>query len=195
MLLEFFNLHSNTIEIQSIWDWLLLLILADFFYYVLHFFQHRFSFFWASHFTHHTIKQINLINGMRLSWMTLASGSILIFTPLVLIGYNPRDVMNSLFIIVFYQFFLHTEFVGQLRWFDRIFNTPSNHRVHHHINSIGKNLGGILIVFDIFFKTYQAETSRSQNAYGVENFQSNNIFKIVFWEWSRLFKNLLKKLL
>jgi hypothetical protein len=32
-----------------------------------------------------------------------------------------------------YQFWVHTEHVGRLGWFDRWFVSPSNHRVHHAI--------------------------------------------------------------
>ena len=33
-----------------------------------------------------------------------------------------------------YQFWVHTEQVGRLGWFDRWFCAPSNHRVHHAVN-------------------------------------------------------------
>jgi alkylglycerol monooxygenase len=33
-----------------------------------------------------------------------------------------------------YQFWVHTEQVGKLGWFDRWFCSPSNHRVHHAVN-------------------------------------------------------------
>ena len=33
-----------------------------------------------------------------------------------------------------YQFWIHTELIGKLGWFDRIFASPSNHRVHHGVN-------------------------------------------------------------
>ncbi|MFD2272234.1 sterol desaturase family protein [Undibacterium arcticum] len=46
-----------------------------------------------------------------------------------------------------YQFWVHTQQIGKLGWFDRIFVSPSNHRVHHAVNDIylDKNYGGILI--------------------------------------------------
>eukprot|EP01031_Cornospumella_fuschlensis_P050275 gene50276-biopygen40340 len=49
-----------------------------------------------------------------------------------------------------YQFWVHTEQVGRLGWFDRWFCSPSNHRVHHAVNdryrtatSAGRHPGGL----------------------------------------------------
>ena len=52
--------------------------------------------------------------------------------------------------------------VGKLPWLDPWLNTPSNHRVHHGAKPIylDKNYGGILIVWDRLFGSYQAEGER-----------------------------------
>jgi alkylglycerol monooxygenase len=56
-------------------------------------------------------------------------------------------------------FWIHTELVGKLGWFDRVFASPSNHRVHHGVNDqyLDKNYGGILILWDRLFGTYEDE--------------------------------------
>ena len=66
-----------------------------------------------------------------------------------------------------YQFWIHTELIGKLGWFDRIFASPSNHRVHHGVNDqyLDKNYGGILIVWDRLFGTYVDEVEKP--VYGV----------------------------
>ena len=66
-----------------------------------------------------------------------------------------------------YQFWIHTELVGKLGWFDRVFASPSNHRVHHGVNDLylDKNYGGILIVWDRLFGTYEDEVEPA--VYGV----------------------------
>lgn len=58
-----------------------------------------------------------------------------------------------------YQFWIHSKLIGKLGFLDKIFNTPSNHRVHHGRNPryLDKNYGGILIIFDRLFGTYQEE--------------------------------------
>ncbi|MGH8821782.1 MAG: lysoplasmalogenase family protein, partial [Rhodoferax sp.] len=61
-----------------------------------------------------------------------------------------------------YQFWVHTEQVPKLGWFDRWFCSPSNHRVHHAVNDpyLDKNYGGILIVWDRLFGSFQIESEK-----------------------------------
>jgi alkylglycerol monooxygenase len=61
-----------------------------------------------------------------------------------------------------YQFWVHTEHVGKLGWFDRWFVSPSNHRVHHAVNDryLDRNYGGILIVWDRIFGSFAQETEK-----------------------------------
>ena len=68
-----------------------------------------------------------------------------------------------------YQYWVHTEMVGKLGWVDRVFVTPSNHRVHHGQNDycIDKNYGGIFILWDRLFGTFAAERDHEQIFYGV----------------------------
>lgn len=61
-----------------------------------------------------------------------------------------------------YQFWVHTEHVGKLGWFDRWFCSPSNHRVHHAVNEgyLDRNYGGVLIVWDRLFGSFQEEDEK-----------------------------------
>src|SRR6478672_978363 len=56
-----------------------------------------------------------------------------------------------------------TERIGRLPApVELVFNTPSHHRVHHGSNELylDRNYGGILIVWDRLFGTFQGETER-----------------------------------
>jgi sterol desaturase/sphingolipid hydroxylase (fatty acid hydroxylase superfamily) len=46
-----------------------------------------------------------------------------------------------------------------LGWVEKVLNTPSSHRVHHGINPqyLDRNYGGILVVWDRVFGTYERE--------------------------------------
>jgi alkylglycerol monooxygenase len=52
---------------------------------------------------------------------------------------------------------------------EKVFVTPMNHRVHHAINDpyIDRNFGGVFILWDRLFGTYQAELAEHPCAYGV----------------------------
>ena len=67
-----------------------------------------------------------------------------------------------------YQYWVHTEHVPRLGWFDRWFCSPSNHRVHHAVNDdyLDKNYGGILIIWDRLFGTFQDEDPAQPCVYG-----------------------------
>ena len=58
-----------------------------------------------------------------------------------------------------YPCWVHTRLVGRLGWFDRVFCSPSNQRVHHGQNDycIDRNDGGLLIVWDRLFGTFAQE--------------------------------------
>ncbi len=72
----------------------------------------------------------------------------------------PPVVFGTVALIdLLYQFWVHTEHVGKLAWFDRWFCSPSNHRVHHAVNDqyLDKNYGGVLVVWDRIFGSFQDE--------------------------------------
>jgi hypothetical protein len=67
-----------------------------------------------------------------------------------------------------YQYWVHTQQIGKLGWFDRWFCAPSNHRVHHAVNDkyLDKNYGGIFIVWDRLFGSYTSEDDAEPCVYG-----------------------------
>jgi hypothetical protein len=67
-----------------------------------------------------------------------------------------------------YQYWVHTQQIGKLGWFDRWFCSPSNHRVHHAVNAhyLDKNYGGIWIVWDRLFGSFVEEDEREPIVYG-----------------------------
>jgi hypothetical protein len=57
----------------------------------------------------------------------------------------------------------------RLGWFDRIFASPSNHRVHHGQNDycLDRNYGGILMLWDHLFGSFAAEREDEPIVYGI----------------------------
>jgi len=140
------------------WSFLLALIGADFTYYWMHRWEHEIRILWAYHGVHHSSPEFNLSTSFRLAWI---EGLIewIFFLPMILLGFDAAQTIVALLVVVLYQTWIHTERVGKLGPLDRIFNTPSVHRVHHGSNPkyIDRNYGGILIVWDRLFGTYQSE--------------------------------------
>ena len=146
---------------QTWWSWCLALLAADFTYYWMHRFEHEVRVLWAYHSVHHSSHEFNLTTALRLAWV---EGLIewLFFVPMILLGFDLVQTIICLAIVVAYQTWIHTEKVGKLGWLDRVFNTPSVHRVHHGCNEeyLDKNYGGILIVWDRLFGTYKEEGAK-----------------------------------
>jgi sterol desaturase/sphingolipid hydroxylase (fatty acid hydroxylase superfamily)/uncharacterized membrane protein YhhN len=138
--------------------WIAALIAYDFFYYWNHRIDHEVGLFWAAHVVHHQSEAFNLSTALRqpssgvlLGWM--------FYLPMAIAGVPPLVFVTVGLIDLLYQFWIHTELVGKLGWFDRVFASPSNHRVHHGVNDqyLDKNYGGILIIWDRLFGTYEDE--------------------------------------
>jgi sterol desaturase/sphingolipid hydroxylase (fatty acid hydroxylase superfamily) len=92
-----------------------------------------------------------------------------------------------------WNFLIHTEKIKKLGFLDMVFNTPSNHRVHHASNPeyIDKNLGGILIIYDHLFGTYAKETIPP--VYGItHNIHSHNPGVVLFHEYKNMFTRISK---
>ena len=148
--------------------WALALLGFDFCYYWAHRMGHEISILWAAHAVHHQSEDYNLSTALRQT-STGFIFSWIFYLPLFLLG-MPFEVfvtVNALDLI--YQFWVHTQVIGKMGWMDRVFVTPSNHRVHHAQNEIyiDRNYGGILIIWDRLFGTFQEELDEEPVVFGV----------------------------
>jgi len=158
-----FNMSPN-----GLLHWAVALIAFDFCYYWAHRSGHVISILWAAHAVHHQSEDYNLSTALRQTG-TGDFFSWIFYTPLFLLG-MPFEVfvtVNALDLI--YQFWVHTQHVRRLGWMEHVFVTPSNHRVHHAQNEIyiDKNYGGILILWDRLFGTFQVEEDAEPVVFGV----------------------------
>lgn len=190
-LLPFFILTPLHIP-MTVWTWIIALLAADFTYYWMHRLEHSHRILWASHGVHHSSEDYNLTVGFRLS---LIEGFFewAFLVPMILIGFNPFQAIVALVIVAQYQHWIHTERIGKLGWLDEVFNTPSAHRVHHGSNRqyLDKNYGGILMIWDKMFGTFQREDEKV--VYGLtRNINTNNPIKIIFVEFGRIWDDLMK---
>ena len=148
--------------------WLLALLAFDFCYYWKHRCGHEVSVLWAAHAVHHQSEDYNLSTALRQT----STGFIftwIFYLPLFILGMPIEVFLTVNAIDLIYQFWVHTQQIGRLGWFDRVFVTPSNHRVHHAQNEIyiDRNYGGILILWDRLFGTFQEELDAEPVVFGV----------------------------
>ncbi|WP_375483399.1 sterol desaturase family protein [uncultured Mycobacterium sp.] len=143
------------------YTWVIAILGVDLLYYTYHRIAHRVRLIWATHRSHHSSQYFNFATALRQKWNN--SGEILMWIPLPLLGIPPWIVFASFSVNLIYQFWVHTERIGKLpHAVEFVFNTPSHHRVHHGMDPeyLDKNYGGIFIIWDRLFGTFQPELFR-----------------------------------
>lgn len=161
------HLAPWTLPANSIWVWISGLLLYDLLYYWLHRLGHEVNVLWAAHVVHHQSESYNLTTALRQTGSGFLLGWIA-YLPMALLGY-PTEVFAIVALIdLLYQFWVHTEMIGRLGRFDRVFCSPSNHRAHHAVNDryLDRNYGGILIIWDRLFGSFVEENDDEPPVYG-----------------------------
>ena len=148
--------------------WITAALAWDFCYYWFHRFSHEISILWAAHAVHHQSEDYNLTTALRQTSTGFIFGWIF-YLPIFLAGFPLEVIVAVNAVNLIYQFWVHTQTVKRLGVLDYILVTPSNHRVHHAQNEryIDKNYGGMLILWDRMFGTFQDERDDDPVIFGV----------------------------
>mgnify|MGYP002700212346 CR=1 FL=1 len=167
--------------------WVATFVLYDFCYYWTHRMGHTLNLFWAGHSVHHQSEDYNLTTALR---QTSSSIWTWIFSvPLLMLGAPVEVFLTCGALNLIYQFWVHTQHIDKLGWMEHVMVTPSNHRVHHGQNPeyIDKNHGGVFILWDRMFGSFQPELDDIDIIYGVRSpLQSFNPVRANLQVWSGL---------
>jgi hypothetical protein len=152
---------------DSAWQWVAAFVAYDFCYYWKHRYGHEWRIMWASHIAHHQSEEFNLSTALRQTGTDYIG--FVFYIPLYLAGLPAAAVVTVGSLNLIYQFWVHTEHIRRLGPLEWIFVTPSNHRVHHARNPeyIDRNYGGVFIVWDRLFGTFQDERADVPCIYGI----------------------------
>lgn len=165
---------------QVMWVWITVFILYDFCYYWNHRLGHEMSILWAAHVVHHSSEEYNLTTALRQSSSSILSW--IFYLPLALLGVDPLLLISVGSLNLIYQFWVHTRHIPKLGWFEWVFVSPSNHRAHHGQNQIyiDRNYGGVFIIWDRLFGSFQEELANEPPIYGIRK---------ALHSWNPLFAN------
>jgi len=163
MPLEWFDASLRGVAL-----WVLAAVAWDFFYYWFHRFSHEISVLWAAHAVHHQSEDYNLSTALRQTSTGFLFGWIF-YLPLFVIGFPLEVIITVSAANLIYQFWVHTQHVRRLGPLESVLMTPSHHRVHHAQNEryIDRNYGGMLILWDRLFGTYEPESDDEPVVFGV----------------------------
>ncbi len=139
----------------------------------------------------HTAQEMNLT--------VVARGSIfdVFFTPnnfiwLPILGFEPLMIFCIEPVARLYATYPHInkKMVGKQKWLEKVFVTPSVHRVHHAKNHIylDRNYGETFSFWDRIFKTYQTELLDEKIQYGImhDKLKRTSFWNVQFLMWKEL---------
>lgn len=124
--------------------------------YLPHRFAHAIRILWADHSVHHGSAYLNFSTNLRgapfVNFYRLPLLCVFAF-----LGFHPVVTYGAYACQSSFQLFAHTDRVGRIPVLDWFLMTPGNHAVHHAINPeyIDKNFGGLFMIWDHVFGTYQ----------------------------------------
>ena len=167
-----FTLAATTFNLKLLpldsWvTWVIAFLMYDLTYYIQHRMHHEIKILWATHIVHHHGEEYNLATALRQT----STGFLwkwMFYVPMMVVGI-PAEVFATVGgINLLYQYWVHTEHIPKLGWMEKIFITPSNHRVHHAKNPeyIDANYGGVFIIWDRLFGTHIEEKDDIKPVYG-----------------------------
>jgi sterol desaturase/sphingolipid hydroxylase (fatty acid hydroxylase superfamily) len=164
-LVKWLGVHQWSMD--SAWQWVAAFVAYDFCYYWKHRFGHEWRIMWASHIAHHQSEEFNLSTALRQTGTDYIG--FVFYVPLFLAGVPAAAVVTVGSLNLIYQFWVHTEHIRRLGPLEWILVTPSNHRVHHARNPeyIDRNYGGVFILWDRLFGTFQDERVDVPCVYGI----------------------------
>jgi len=159
--------RADTIPVKEypVASFVALMLLKDLAYYWNHRVLHEYHLLWASHSVHHSGEDYNLSTGLRQGAIQHIL-SIPFMLPMAVMGFPPSAYGAHAQLNTMYQFWVHTDLVNRMPFgLEYIINTPMAHRMHHRPPG-NCNYGGVLIIWDRLFGTYQAEEVR-KDYYGL----------------------------
>jgi sterol desaturase/sphingolipid hydroxylase (fatty acid hydroxylase superfamily) len=176
---------------EGVAAWAVAIIGWDLIYYWNHRLMHEVRALWAIHVVHHSSERYNLSTALRQPVADVLG----VFVPQGLmcrLGVRPRLVEQARGVNLLYQYWVHTDAIRKIGPAEEALNSPSHHRVHHGSNSryIDRNHGGILIIWDRLFGTFQRERADDPVIYGLtKNINTFNPLRIATHEYADIVRD------
>jgi len=164
--------------------WVTTAILVDLGYYWFHRASHEVAVLWSVHQVHHSSEEFNLTTAFRQPvFQGLFQLTHWFYLPAALVVPPSQFLVHSQFVFLF-QFWIHSQLIGDIGPLGLIFNTSTYHQVHHGSNRycLDKNYGGFLSIWDRIFGTFQDLRSDQDTVYGlIDQPQFFNVIKHQFF--------------
>lgn len=190
---DFLLKHIVIFKVESkALEYIIGFLVIDLYVYWWHRWRHEYNILWNEHLIHHSSEEYNLPVALRQTVTDFINPATFLLAPAAMFGVSLETLTILGVVMLFGGFWYHTEMIGKMGFLEYFLVTPSHHRIHHAINPIyiDKNYGGILIIWDKMFGTFQEELDDVKPVYGLTR-QVNtwNPIKINFLHIGLLFKD------
>ena len=185
--------HLTPLRIEvSLWTLPIYVIIGELAYYWYHRVGHEVRLCWADHSIHHSAGTYDFtVNLRHVPFQALYRW--VVWAPFIALGFHPLIFVLFTTTGPSFQTFCHTTRIGRFHpWFEWLFITPKNHGVHHASNEpyLDKNYGGLTMIWDHVFGTYQRMEDHIAPDYGITYpLQTANPIKVVLHEFVPLFRD------
>lgn len=198
-MMPFFHQFALFAVPNTWWGWLYAYLMWELTYFIWHYLGHRVRLFWCLHSPHHAPVEMNL----TVAWVHFfAEGyyTAAIQVPLLMLfGVSPEMVAVILVIDGTWGTFIHVGENGfkngRLGFLEKIFITPSHHRIHHARNPLymDTNFCVLLPFWDWLFGTLQNEKDEVKIEYGITRpTNATSFIDMYFGECIWLYRDFIK---
>lgn len=150
---------------------LLMLLIAEFGRYWVHYAAHKIPLLWRFHAVHHSPNRLYFLNAGRFHPAEKVFYQLPEVAPFILLGTNIETITLYLTFNSIHGLFQHSNIRVKLGWLNYLFSMTELHRWHHSVDpkESDHNFGNNLIVWDLLFGTYYNPTARQVGTIGVLN--------------------------
>jgi sterol desaturase/sphingolipid hydroxylase (fatty acid hydroxylase superfamily) len=159
---------------------LALLLVLDFFFYVMHRLKHRWRWWWRLHETHHSSMDLDWLSSARFHPLEKILDRTIYLLPLLVLGASDGALFIWAAVDAFFGMFIHSNVRCRIGLLIYVFVGPEMHRWHHAVDRERRecNYGNNFSIFDWIFGT--AYLSREEPArFGVDDpaYPEGDLFK------------------
>ena len=172
----------NILRHKPVWlQALILLIVLDMFFYVMHRLKHKWRWWWRLHETHHSSTDLDWFSSVRFHPVEKILDRTIYLLPLLVLGPSEGAVIIWAAADGFFGMFGHSNVKWRLGPLKYIFVGPEMHRWHHVKDPKRRecNFSNNFSIFDWIFGTAYISPNEEPSNFGVEdqNYPLDNIWK------------------
>lgn len=172
------NIIAININNLPIWvQFIILLVVADFIQWAVHYMLHHIDWMWQFHKVHHSVTEMGFAAHLRFHWMETIIYKSALYIPLTMIGYGIDDlfVLHAFTTLVGHLNHANVNLTyGPLKY---LLNNPAMH-IWHHAKEMpsdrpyGMNFGITLSIWDYIFGTAHVPASGRDIDLGFEDIEN-----------------------